>query len=113
MTCTGLYWHTTSLPAKPRPNMTQHTPHTTLLADYTPPPFLIDTVDVDIDFRSGEAIVTAQLAVRRNPAAHTPNAPLVLDGEELELLRISLDDVELTPDRYRLSHDQLTLPDVP
>ena len=93
--------------------MTQHTPHTTLLADYTPPPFLIDTVDVDIDFRSGEAIVTAQLALRRNPAAHTPNAPLVLDGEELELLRISLDGVELAPDRYRLSPGQLTLPDVP
>ena len=93
--------------------MTQHTPHTTLLSDYTPPPFLIDTVDVDIDFRSGEAIVTAQLALRRNPASHTPNAPLVLDGEEPELLGISLDGVELAPDRYRLSPSQLTLADVP
>jgi len=93
--------------------MTQHTPRPTLLADYTPPPFLIDTVDVDIDFRSGEAIVTAQLAVRRNPAAHTPNAPLVLDGEELELLGISLDGVELPAARYHLSPEQLTIADVP
>ncbi|MBI5890745.1 MAG: aminopeptidase N [Nitrosomonadales bacterium] len=93
--------------------MTQHAPHTTHLADYTPPPFLIDTVDVDIDFRSGDAIVTAQLALRRNPAAHTPDAPLVLDGEELELLHISLDGVELPPDRYGLSPDRLTLADVP
>ncbi len=93
--------------------MTQHTPHTTLLSDYTPPPFLIDTVDVDIDFRSGEAIVTAQLALRRNPAAHTPDAPLVLDGEELELLGISLDGTELPLNRYRLSPGQLTLVDVP
>ncbi|HLY97015.1 MAG TPA: aminopeptidase N, partial [Sideroxyarcus sp.] len=93
--------------------MTQHTPHTTLLADYTPPPFLIDTVDIDIDFRSGEALVTAQLVLRRNPAAHAPDAPLVLDGVELELLRISLDGMELAPDRYRLSPGQLTLPDVP
>jgi aminopeptidase N len=93
--------------------MTQHTPHTTLLADYTPPPFLIDTVDVDIDFRSGETIVTAQLALRRNPAAHTPDAPLVLDGEELELLGISLDGTELPLNRYRLSPGQLTLTDVP
>ena len=93
--------------------MPQHTPRTTLLADYTPPPFLTDTVDIDIDFRSGEALVTAQLAVHRNPAAHAPDAPLVLDGVELELLRISLDGVELAPDRYRLSPGQLTLPDVP
>jgi len=93
--------------------MTQAIPQTTLLADYIPPPFLIDTVDVDIDFRSGEAIVTTQLALRRNPAAHTPNAPLVLDGEELELLRISLDGAELPPARYKLSPTQLTLADAP
>jgi aminopeptidase N len=93
--------------------MTQHTPHTTYLSDYTPPPFLIDTVDLDIDFLSGEAIVTAQLALRRNPAAHTPDAPLVLDGEELALLRISLDGVELPANRYQLSPTQLTLLDVP
>jgi aminopeptidase N len=93
--------------------MTQNTPHTTLLADYTPPPFLIDTVDVDIDFRTGEAIVTSRLALRRNPAAHTPNAPLVLDGEELELLGVSLDGKTLSADRYGLSAEHLTLADVP
>ena len=93
--------------------MTHPTPQTTLLFDYTPPPFLIDTVDVDIDFRSGEAIVTTQLVLRRNPAAQTPNAPLVLDGEELELLGVKLDGKELTADRYRLSPEQLTLPEVP
>ena len=93
--------------------MTQNTPHTILLTDYAPPPFLIDTVDIDIDFRSGEALVTAQLTVRRNPAAHTPDAPLVLDGEELELLRVSLDGAELASDHYRLSADQLTLSGLP
>src|SRR5512135_847705 len=93
--------------------MTQHAPHTILLSDYTPPPFLIDTVDVDIDFRSGEAIVTTQLALRRNPAAHTPKAPLVLDGEELELLHVKLDGNALSADRYRLSAEQLTLENTP
>jgi aminopeptidase N len=93
--------------------MTQYTPQTILLADYAPPPFLIDTVDVDINFQSGEALVTAQMAVRRNPAANTPDAPLVLDGEELELLRVSLNGVELAANRYRLSASQLTLADLP
>jgi len=91
--------------------MTQDTPQR--LADYTPPSFLIDTVDVDVNFQSTEALVTARLAVRRNPAALTPDAPLVLDGEELELLKLCIDGVELTTDRYRLSARQLVLADLP
>jgi len=93
--------------------MTQDAVQTIELADYALPPFLIDTVDVDINFQKGEAVVTARLAVRRNPAANTPTAPLVLDGEELKLLTVSLDGVELTPARYRVSSSQLTLPDLP
>lgn len=93
--------------------MTQATPQTINLADYAPPSFLIDTVNVDVDFQRGEALVTAQLSVRRNPAVKKPNAPLVLDGEELELVSIRLDGVPMAPDRYRLSPGHLTLADLP
>lgn len=93
--------------------MTQATPQTINLADYAPPSFLIDTVDVDVNFQRGEALVTAQLSVRRNPAVKKPNAPLVLDGEELELVSIRLDGVPMAPDRYRLSPGHLTLIDLP
>ncbi|MEN6585127.1 MAG: aminopeptidase N [Sulfuricella sp.] len=93
--------------------MTQNTPQTINLADYAPPDFLIDTVDLDVDFQNGETLVTAQLSVHRNPAAKTPKAPLLLDGEELELISISLDGVPVAPDRYRLGAGHLTLTDVP
>jgi aminopeptidase N len=93
--------------------MTQHTPNSILLADYAPPSFLIDTVDLDIDFRNGETLVTAQLALRRNPTANSPSAPLVLDGEELELLRVSLNGTELAATRYSVSATNMTLPDLP
>ncbi|BCB26782.1 aminopeptidase N [Sulfurimicrobium lacus] len=93
--------------------MTQDTPQTINLADYAPPSFLIDTVDLDVNFQKGETLVTAQLSVRRNPAAKTPNAPLVLDGEELELISMSLDGVPMAPERYRLGAGHLTLADVP
>ncbi|MDP2759177.1 MAG: aminopeptidase N [Sideroxyarcus sp.] len=93
--------------------MTQSLLQTIRLADYAPPSFLIDTVVLDIDFRRGDTRVTAQLALRRNPAAHTPAAPLVLDGEELELLGITLDGVALDSDRYQLSDSRLTLTDLP
>lgn len=93
--------------------MTQDTPQTIRLADYTPPPFLIDTVDLDVVFQSGEAQVTAKLMMRRNPAAQTPDAPLVLDGCELELISVSLDGAVLPDDRYGLTATRLTLHDLP
>jgi aminopeptidase N len=89
--------------------MTTSTPKTIYLADYTPPAFLIDTVDVDINFQSDYAEVTAHLAVRRNTAV--PAASLVLDGEELELLSVSLDGV--VTDRYTLGENTLELSHVP
>ena len=93
--------------------MTQADPSTIYLADYAPPDFLIDTVDIDVNFQSGEALVRARLSLRRNKAAQTPNAPLALDGVELELLAINLDGVALTPNHYRLSDTQLILDDLP
>ena len=38
--------------------MKTETPQTIYLKDYTPPPFLVDTVDVDVDFQPACAIVT-------------------------------------------------------
>jgi aminopeptidase N len=93
-------------------NMTQDTPSPLFLADYQPPPFLIDTVEMDVSFQNGEVLVTAQLAVRRNQASGT-QAPLVLDGEELELLNLCLDGVKLPASRYDLSAGQLVLSDLP
>lgn len=93
--------------------MTQDTPQTINLADYAQPSFLIDMVDVDVNFQSGETLITAQLSVRRNPAVMTLNAPLVLDGEELELISVSLDGALMAPDSYRLSTGHLELADLP
>jgi aminopeptidase N len=88
------------------------TPQAVLLKDYTPPPFLVDTVHLDIEFLPGEARVMSRLALRRNPAA-MPGAPLRLDGDELETLSVNLDGVLLDASRYRLSERQLTLADLP
>jgi aminopeptidase N len=93
--------------------MNQNIPQTILLADYAPPPFLIDTVDLDVNFQNGAAIVTALLTMRRNPAVNLHDAQLVLDGEELELLSLSLDGVKLPAGRYQLSAGRLMLGDMP
>ena len=77
--------------------------------DYTPPPYLIDTTS--LQFRLGEdgTEVTARLAMRRNPETTAPTDPLVLDGEELELLDVGIDGAKLGPERYQASAQALVI----
>ena len=49
--------------------MKTDTPQTVYLKDYTPPAFLVDTVDLDFVIETGSTTVTATLAMRRNPAS--------------------------------------------
>ena len=61
-------------------------PRPVLLADYRPPEFLIDTVDLDIRLAPAETRVISKLAVRRNPQLQAAaKTPLKLDGELLKL----------------------------
>ena len=64
------------------------------LSDYRAPDFLIDRVDLDVDLRGAETLVTADLKMRRNPAGR-PGAPLSLDGDELTVVSVSIDGVAL------------------
>jgi aminopeptidase N len=72
------------------------------LADYRPPDFLIDTVDLAFDLADTDTRVTARLELRRNPQAGGGRAPLRLDGERLELLSLTLDGERLGANRYEI-----------
>ncbi len=78
-------------------------PQPVRLADYRPPDFLIDTVDLVFTLDPTATRVQSRLRIRRNPAAVTPSAPLRLDGEALELKALALDGEALGANRYRLS----------
>ena len=65
-----------------------------LLKDYAPPAFLIERVALDIEIRADDALVKASLAVRRNPASQEKDAPLILDGDELQLISLLLNQQE-------------------
>src|SRR5262249_7028332 len=79
-------------------------PQPTRLADYRPPDFLIDKVELEFFLSETGTTVTSNMQVRRNPEG-TPKAPLHLDGEELEAISIALDGVPLVPGDYRLDPD--------
>jgi aminopeptidase N len=83
------------------------------LADYQPPNFLIDSVDLVFDLGEEKTSVKARLSIRRNPAARERQAPLKLDGRELELVSVALDGETLGPNRYRQDDESLTIASVP
>src|SRR5690348_17173883 len=84
------------------------------LSDYQPPAFLIDTVDLVFELDSAETRVKSRLGIRRNPAASEADAPLRLDGEELDLVSLALDGEALGANRYqRPPQGGLLLSDVP
>jgi aminopeptidase N len=79
-------------------------PRVTRLADYRPPAFLVDTVDLTFDLAPTDTRVAAHLVLHRNkaPGAETT---LRLDGEEVELVRLALDGRPLARGDYRIEAD--------
>ncbi len=87
--------------------MRESQPKEVRLKDYAPPDFLIERVSLDVDIRAGDALVAAALSVKRNGSS---SAPLVLDGDELELVSLLLDQKQKT---HQVTAETLTIPDVP
>ncbi|CAK14562.1 aminopeptidase N [Pseudomonas entomophila] len=84
-------------------------PQVIYLKDYQAPEYLIDETHLTFELFEDHTLVHAQLVMRRNPERGAGLPPLVLDGQQLELLRASLDDVELNPGDYQLDADSLTV----
>ncbi|MBI3530366.1 MAG: aminopeptidase N [Betaproteobacteria bacterium] len=93
--------------------MLTSTPKTIFLKDYAPPAFLVSSVDLDVDLRDDHALIKTKLAITRNPESADPNAPLELDGDELELVSVRLDGKALGNGDFTLSAEHLEIPGVP
>jgi aminopeptidase N len=91
---------------------TDAAPREIRLADYAPPAFLIDTVDLRFDLDEAATTVSARLSLRRNPAAPA-GAPLHLDGEALTLVRLARNGLILASGDYHEIKGGLTIPDMP
>ncbi|MGC5699054.1 aminopeptidase N [Pseudomonas sp. NFXW11] len=79
------------------------------LKDYQAPEYLIDETHLTFELFEDHSLVHAQLVMRRNPARGAGLPPLVLDGQQLELLSVALGDRELTASDYQLDDSHLTL----
>ena len=79
------------------------------LKDYQAPEYLIDETHLTFELFEDHTLVHAQLVMRRNPARGAGLPPLALDGQQLELLSVKLNDLELTAQDYQLTDSHLTL----
>ncbi len=84
---------------------------TIYLSDYTPPAYLVDTLDLDIAIHEGFARVAARCAMRRNPSGK--GGALILHGEELTIETVGLDGRPLLPSEYRQIDGKVTIESVP
>ncbi|MFT5659205.1 MAG: aminopeptidase N [Gammaproteobacteria bacterium] len=84
------------------------------LSEYTPPEFTISKTKLEFQLSEGNTRVKSLLSISRQTGAHaeTGTNTLKLDGINLKLLSVSINDVALTADQYQLSDEQLTIPDV-
>jgi aminopeptidase N len=87
-------------------------PKTIRLADYRPPDFTVEQVALHFELFDECTLVHATLIFQRSEGA-AADAALVLDGEELELLSIALDDRALADSDHRLEDGRLILPAAP
>ncbi len=84
---------------------------TTYLHDYRPPPFTIDSTELDFDLYETHAIVEAKLQFRRNPDfSGADEDMLVLHGRELLLEELRLDERVLEASDFALEEDSLRIP---
>ncbi|WP_313951863.1 aminopeptidase N [Accumulibacter sp.] len=92
--------------------MTTDTPQRIHRQDYTPPPFLVEHVELDVHFHADGVLVNSQLRLRRNPAV-APGQPLQLDGQGLQTISVAIDGTPLAKDDYRCSDSLLTIVNPP
>src|SRR5476649_2569817 len=93
-------------------SMRDAVPQVTQLKDYTPPAFRISRIALDVNVEPGEVTIRSTLQITRNADAGA-RGPLVLDGESLDLVSVSLDGRALGPAEYKADVMHLTIADVP
>lgn len=76
------------------------------LADYTPALFTLETVNLTIELDDISSQVINELTVSRQ-GEH--QEALILDGEQLTLISIAINDQQLCADQYQLSENSLSL----
>jgi aminopeptidase N len=81
--------------------------------DYTVFPYTVEYLHLTFVLHEEETIVTAHARYRRNPLSQQKKASLLLFGENVQLVKISIDGMEVSAGRYQVDDKSLLLIDPP
>ncbi|WP_430461996.1 aminopeptidase N [Thalassolituus sp. LLYu03] len=87
-------------------------PKAIFLKDYRQPDYWITSTDLTFELNDDSTLVTSRLSLVRNEQAQA-TAPLVLAGQELELISVAIDGVTLAASAYQTDDESLTIHSVP
>ncbi len=87
-------------------------PKAIYLNDYREPDFLIETTELTFTLEEDSTLVSSKLVMQRNQNSES-NAQLVLHGQELELLSVSVDGQMLAAEQYEVGEETLTIASLP
>jgi len=93
--------------------MSANTPQSVYRKNYSPPDHWIDRVNLTFRLSERKTRVRAVLAVRSNREVNPGGRPLVLNGEDIELVGLKLNGTPLVIGEFELKNDSLIIPEVP
>ena len=85
---------------------------TIFLRDYQVPQFTFKELELRVDIAETSTRISALSTIVRNQQADN-DAPLMLDGEAMDLLTVAVNDRVLQPDEYEVTDQQLIIPALP
>ena len=92
--------------------MRDATPSAIYLKDYRKPDYLIETVDLEFELQQDQTIVRSRIQARRRDGV-AESTSFVLDGQELELVSVSINDIPRDISDLLLTDETLTLTSLP
>ncbi|MEX5748913.1 aminopeptidase N [Massilia sp. X63] len=92
--------------------MRTDTPQTIYRSDYTPPSYLVDTVELGFDLDPARTVVANRMTVRRNQDCPHQRT-IELHGEDIELVALRMNGRELQSGEYIIGNNLLSIPNAP
>lgn len=88
-------------------------PKTLYFKDYQASEFLIDQVHLHFELNDAETEVKSILHFSRNPSVKKSQAPLILNGEDMQLIQVLLDGKLLQTSDYKVDESSLSIFKIP